>query len=98
MSTPELSVALRLERACDRFEAAWRQGRPALEDHLAGWRGPERAELLRQLLLLDLDYRRGRGEACRAEDYRGRFPDLDPAWLADALSGDSLASAKTAEV
>ena len=49
----------RLEEACCRFEEAWQAGRrPHLEDFLAGRDGPERMALLRELLRLDLHYRR----------------------------------------
>jgi Flp pilus assembly protein TadD len=34
---------------------------------------------------LDAHYRRGAGEHPAAVDYAGRFPDLDPDWLAQAL-------------
>jgi hypothetical protein len=35
---------------------------------------------------LDADYRRACGEVVRPEDYLGRFPELDPTWLAGALA------------
>jgi tRNA A-37 threonylcarbamoyl transferase component Bud32 len=75
-----VSVQLRLERVCARFEAAWQAARPddlppRVEDYLGGAAGPERAALLRELILLDLDYRRRCGENPSAEDYAARFPD-----------------------
>jgi WD40 repeat protein len=81
-------LARRVDRACDRFEAACRDGPPPrVEDFLDGFpAGPTRAALLRELVPLEVHYRRTRSEPCRAEDYRGRFPDLDPAWLADVLA------------
>jgi tRNA A-37 threonylcarbamoyl transferase component Bud32 len=87
-------VGRRIDRACNRFEAAWKAGAPPrIEDFLAGWEGPERSALLRELVLLDLDYRRRRGEKCRAEDYRARFPTLDLERLAasttDPASGQA---------
>src|SRR5262249_36590285 len=36
------------------------------------------AALLRELVLLDIEYRRRRGEHRSPDDYRGAFPDLDP--------------------
>jgi serine/threonine protein kinase len=83
----ELSFAVRLERVCDRFEADWRTGQPRIEDYLAGWQGEQRLALLRELVALDLLYRRRRGEECRAANYRGRFPELSADWLAAALAG-----------
>ena len=76
--------ARRIDAACDRFEAAWRDGTPpAIEAYLDGWCGPARRELLRELVGLDVDYRRRRGQACDPADYAGRFPDFDPAWLGE---------------
>jgi WD40 repeat protein/tetratricopeptide (TPR) repeat protein len=74
-----LSDAFRLDGVCNRFEAAWRQGPPPrVEDFLAGWGGDARAALLRELLLLDVDYRRRRGEQPAAGDYLARLPDDAP--------------------
>ncbi len=48
-----------LDRLCDRFEAAWRaDGRPSLGAFLAEAPAALRAQALRQLLLLDVEYRR----------------------------------------
>src|SRR5205823_530 len=76
-STTRLSPAeaRQVDRACDRFEAAWQAGRPARpEDYLGAVGEPARSALLRQLLLLDWDYRRRAGEDPDAGDYLGRFP------------------------
>ncbi len=40
-----------------------------------------RRALVRELVLIDVAYRRRAGEAPHAEDYLDRFPDLDRAWL-----------------
>jgi hypothetical protein len=62
-------------RACDRFEAAWRQGRgPRIEEFLAGSPTPQAATLLRELVALEVELRRARGESPTAPEYRGRFP------------------------
>jgi serine/threonine-protein kinase len=72
---------------CNRFEAAWRAGpAPRVEDFLDGWQGPERSALLCELVALDVYHRRRRGEECRMEDYRARFPALDPSGLAKAFA------------
>jgi hypothetical protein len=88
-STPsefeQLSVDLaeQVDRACVRFETAWRSGeRPRPEEYLAGVPAAGRAVLLRELVLLDVSYRRRAGETCRLADYQERFPELDAAWLA----------------
>jgi WD40 repeat protein len=71
------------DRVCDTFEAAWRAGRrPRLEDSVGPPGDPERAALLAELVPLDIEYRRRAGETPLPDDYAGRFPDLDPAWLA----------------
>jgi tetratricopeptide (TPR) repeat protein/tRNA A-37 threonylcarbamoyl transferase component Bud32 len=82
---------LRVNDICDRFEAAWQAtppGRPgpSIEDHLAGTTGPVRSVLLRHLVLLEIDYRRLRGEVPAASDYDGRFPELSGRFLAEGLA------------
>jgi len=66
----------RLEGACCRFEQSWQAGqRPRLEDFVSVADGAERVALLRELLHLDVYYRRQAGEGPSAQDYRTRFPD-----------------------
>jgi WD40 repeat protein/tetratricopeptide (TPR) repeat protein len=74
-----VSVQLRLEEACARFEAAWRGADssatpPRIEEYLNPESGPWRAALLRELVLLDVDYRRRRGEEPDADDYAALVP------------------------
>jgi formylglycine-generating enzyme required for sulfatase activity/tRNA A-37 threonylcarbamoyl transferase component Bud32 len=65
-----------LEQVCDRFEAEWRAGRrPRIEDGLADVAAPGRPALLRDLLELELEYRRQAGETPTPEEYEPRFPD-----------------------
>jgi hypothetical protein len=88
-SEQELSIGLRVDQVCNRFEEAWRGSGARIEDFLEGWSGEERLVLLRELVLLDVDYRRDRGECCAVEDYDKRFTELTPAWIAAALAGQS---------
>jgi serine/threonine-protein kinase len=86
--TPDL--AQRLDPVCDAFEAAWRAARssgfcPRIEDFLTEMPKPARALLLRELILADVHYRQQLGERLQPDDYRARFPELDPAWLAGAI-------------
>jgi serine/threonine-protein kinase len=82
------SLARRVDQVCNRFEAACKDGgRPRVEDFLGDAEGPERDALLRELVALEVYYRRARGEDCRPEEYRARFPDLNPAWFAEATAG-----------
>jgi hypothetical protein len=85
------SVLGRIDEACDRFEDAWQAGhRPRLVDFLEAAEGPERQARLRRLLVVELSYRRGRGEAPSKEEYRRSFPDalqaIDDAITAAASS------------
>jgi hypothetical protein len=66
-AAPPLADLQYIDAACDQFEAAWRAGRrPELASYLADAPARIRAPLLRDLLGLDLEYRRRRGE----------FPDV----------------------
>src|SRR5262249_50677356 len=57
-------------------EGAWKAGqRPQIEDYLADTPEPERSLLLRELLALELAYRRQYGETLTPEAYLQRFPD-----------------------
>jgi tetratricopeptide (TPR) repeat protein len=68
-----------INEVCNRFELAWQAGpRPRLEDFVGDTPEPARSALLRELIALDLDYRRQAGENPTAEEYRERFPALDP--------------------
>jgi serine/threonine protein kinase len=82
--------ALRLNEVCDRFEAAWKSidpnsPRPRIEDYLTGTSESDSLVLLRQLMLLEADYRRLHGEVPTPEDYAPRFPALSARFLAEAL-------------
>jgi serine/threonine protein kinase len=68
-----------VDEVCDRFEAAWpAKGsagpRPRIEDFLGDLPEPGRSLLLRELLRLELAYRREAGELLRPEPYQQRFP------------------------
>jgi serine/threonine protein kinase len=92
-SESPLSLNLRINEACDRFELAWQAGqRPRIEEYLGDTCEPERSALVRELIALDIDYRRQVGEQPRAEDYHERFPSLEQAPALSTLGG-SRASA-----
>jgi WD40 repeat protein/tetratricopeptide (TPR) repeat protein len=80
-----------VDQVCNRFEEAWRDEPPRIEDFLGDTPEPGRARLLRELILLDVHYRRLRGEPPPLQDYRDRFPALDPTWLAGVETGVSEA-------
>jgi len=70
----------RIDREALAFEAAWSESlqgprdRPQAADFLEGFAGDERTELLRALLLLELEYRRQAGERPEMEAYLAEFP------------------------
>jgi serine/threonine protein kinase len=85
-----VTVQLRIEGACARFETAWQAAGadgspPRLEDYVGAATGRERSELLRELLRLDLHYRGRRGEQPAAADYEARWPE-DASAVRDAFS------------
>ncbi len=65
-----------LDEHCDRFETELRAGRaPDIHAFLAAAEPAFRSWLLRELLFLELEFRRDRGERIEAEAYRRCFPD-----------------------
>jgi serine/threonine protein kinase len=73
------SVAEFVDQVCNTFEEAWKGAgdagtRPRVENYVGGAPESARPALLRELLLLDIYYRRQDGEEPTPEEYRGRFP------------------------
>ena len=86
-----LSLEQKVDQVCTRFEAAWKAGpRPRIEDYLVGLADVEMREVLRELIPLDIYYRRQHGESCQTGDYQTRFPELPADWLTSILSADSV--------
>ena len=78
LSSIPLSQVQRDDRVCDQFEAAWKAGpRPRIDDFLSEVPPAEWPDLLRELLILDLDYRRQLGESPTLEEYRAEYPALE---------------------
>jgi serine/threonine protein kinase len=85
------SQVRRIKEVCDRFEAAWKQAgatgpRPQIENYLSDTSEPERSVLLRELVALEIAFRRKLGDELKPEGYQHRFPRLDRAWLASELA------------
>lgn len=92
---PSISIPLaqRIDAACDRYEEAWqRDEQPSLAETVRGWSADEQRPLLRELLPLDILYRRKRGETPSVEDYRRDFPELETTWLESLLAPTSSGS------
>ncbi|HEY7154949.1 MAG TPA: protein kinase [Gemmataceae bacterium] len=83
------SVLRRIDAICERFEDAWQAGqRPCIGDYLGEAEDLERDRLLRELIGLDIDYRKQLGEKPEARDYREYASSLDGRWL-ERLTGAS---------
>jgi WD40 repeat protein/tRNA A-37 threonylcarbamoyl transferase component Bud32 len=93
-SSLPLPVQMRIDAVCRRFEDALKAGQwPRLEDFLGQAEGTERLTLLRELLVLELHYRRCRGEQPTTQEYQTRFPDalalIDSLMAADSTTDNS---------
>jgi non-specific serine/threonine protein kinase/serine/threonine-protein kinase len=87
--------AWRVDAVCQRFEAEWRAERePRIEDFLPQADQPQRVALLRELLALELELRRNRGERPDPREYRSRFPGHTAA--IEAVSGLKSAASSDA--
>jgi WD40 repeat protein len=77
--TLPLSVQVRLEEVCTRFEEAWQAAGPAgvppsLEHYVGEVPDAARLALWRELVRLDVHYRRARGESVGTDGYAARCP------------------------
>ena len=58
----------------DRFEENWLAGHsPQIEQYLSDLQDPERGVLLRELVAIEVELRRGKGDTPISQEYRGRF-------------------------
>ncbi len=83
LSIPALE---RIDDLCAEFERQWRTNQtPSIESVLGDDMSPiEREALLAELIVLDIDYRRRRGETPTQQEYIDRFPK-DATVIVDAL-------------
>ena len=64
-----LSVRQRIDEVCIAFEDAWKSGeRPGTKDFVTKLPDSVRSTLFRELLLIELDYRRRHGDKLSAEE------------------------------
>ena len=90
VSSASLSRGLRANRICDQFEAAWKAGnRPRMDNFLTVIPPAEWPDLLHELLILDLHYRRQSGENPTLDVYRAEYPALQLDPLADLFAETS---------
>src|SRR4051794_25496401 len=77
---PSLLEARLVDRLCDQFDAAWRAGEhPAIETFLTNAPPAARDAALRELIAMDVEYRRRDGEAPLLDEYVTRFRESVPA-------------------
>ena len=82
-----IAALQRIDDLCADFERRWQSDEPpTIESVLAGHVSPsEREVLLAELIVLDVDYRRRRGDTPTKQEYLDRFPE-DSNAIDDALS------------
>src|SRR4051812_16076974 len=67
----------RIDELCDAYESCWqRDERPQIGSFLEPGGPAYRARLFRELLLVELEYRRRQSECPTAEEYRRDFPEF----------------------
>jgi hypothetical protein len=72
-----MNVREAIDARCDEFESAWQSGRsPRMEEYLVDLDGRGREHLLRDLLAIELHYRRARGQAVTREAILAEHPTL----------------------
>jgi serine/threonine protein kinase len=77
---------LLIDRLCSRFETALKAGsRPKAEAVLKKLPANMRLAALGELLPLEADYRLREGKPLTLPELEKRFPDVDPAWLAECV-------------
>ncbi len=72
-----LAQARRIHKACELFESRFRgDQQPRIEDYLASCRSEDRLSVFRELLALEIELRRERGESPLSAHYHARFADF----------------------
>ncbi|MCA9208667.1 MAG: hypothetical protein KDA55_09945, partial [Planctomycetales bacterium] len=88
---------LLINRVCNQFEETWRDGqRPRVESVVAELDERVRSAALRELIPLEIEYRRSAGETIDPAEYARRFPELPADWLRQQCRSDEAAVAMQA--
>jgi serine/threonine protein kinase len=101
---PEAPTLMQVDQICDAFEAAWKNivdsgtsnpgPRPRIEEFLGNSSEINRTPLFKELLKVELAYRRRLGEVPSLEDYRHRFADFFDELVFEVFSGDDSVSSR----
>ncbi len=96
--TGDLATIRQVNRLCDEFEAAWRSGEsPRIDESIEGLSREVVHALVPQLVALEIDYRKMRGESPVAEQYANHFEVLDLQWLDQLCTLSEEARSTTVE-
>lgn len=85
------ALMLQIDRLCSRLESSWQNGTGTglksedLLKELQNLTAPQQQAALEELLPLELEYRRRRGQPADIPELAARFPESDPAWLQQVL-------------
>lgn len=83
------ALMLQIDRLCSRLESSWQTGAglnsEELLPDLQNVTAEQQQAALAQLLPLELEYRRRRGQPAGLPELAARFPGSDPAWLQQVL-------------
>jgi tRNA A-37 threonylcarbamoyl transferase component Bud32 len=72
------TIMLQVNQLCDQYERERASGRqPKLDDYLKDLTPDARTPALRELILIDVEYRRQAGDHVTHDDYKHFFPDKD---------------------
>jgi WD40 repeat protein/serine/threonine protein kinase/tetratricopeptide (TPR) repeat protein len=88
------SVQYRIDKVCNKFEAQWKAGaQPRIETCIDEFPKSERPALLLELIALEIEFRRKRGENLSPGEYHARFPgyreSVDAAFHESAVSREA---------
>ncbi len=97
-SESDLATIRQVNRLCDQFESACQsEEAPQIDGYLEGIPQDVLQAVVPQLVALEIDYRKMRGELPVANEYSSRFEVLDPQWLDQLCTLSKEADSTTIE-